>query len=219
MTEYDYSPDAYEKHLATQSRISRWVDKTRRYAPSNPFVPATPAVECISLRKDSNASHRRQKHSHRRIRSEEPPPDKPRAHSALQSERPRPKAPVRWHTISDHRSGPSTRESVPHMGTTAPVLPPPALRSRPLRSYTAPPHVYHYPVQDQYPYAAYTLPNRAGAGTSGHNSSTRYASVHNTPNRETSTSKRSLLKRLLGGIISKSGNGNTKGRGHNSVRR
>lgn len=49
MTEYDYSPDAYERYLATQQRIARWVDNTSRYRPSNPFVHS-PTV-------DSQAEH------------------------------------------------------------------------------------------------------------------------------------------------------------------
>lgn len=31
MTEYDYSPQAYERHLATQNRIANWVDKTEQH--------------------------------------------------------------------------------------------------------------------------------------------------------------------------------------------
>ncbi|KAF8632595.1 hypothetical protein AX15_001801 [Amanita polypyramis BW_CC] len=31
MTEYDYSPEAFERHIATQRRISRWVDNTERH--------------------------------------------------------------------------------------------------------------------------------------------------------------------------------------------
>jgi len=38
MTEYDYSPDAYERYLATQQRIARWVENTNQYPKSNPFV-------------------------------------------------------------------------------------------------------------------------------------------------------------------------------------
>lgn len=42
MTEYDYSPDAYNRYLHTQNRVSNWVSQTkaheRQYA--NPFVPS-----------------------------------------------------------------------------------------------------------------------------------------------------------------------------------
>lgn len=39
MTEYDYSPEAMERHLATQQRIARWVDNTLEHSPANPFIP------------------------------------------------------------------------------------------------------------------------------------------------------------------------------------
>jgi len=42
MTEYDFSPEAYERHLATQQRIGRWVDETERYPKENPFIPVPP---------------------------------------------------------------------------------------------------------------------------------------------------------------------------------
>ena len=39
MTEYDYSPGAYERHLANQARIAKWVDHTNAHPKENPFVP------------------------------------------------------------------------------------------------------------------------------------------------------------------------------------
>ncbi|EDR02374.1 putative leucine-rich protein [Laccaria bicolor S238N-H82] len=42
MTEYDFSPEAYERHLATQQRIGRWVDETEKYPQENPFIPLPP---------------------------------------------------------------------------------------------------------------------------------------------------------------------------------
>ena len=42
MTEYDYSPDAYKRHLATQEKIARWVDETLEQSPCNPFEPLPP---------------------------------------------------------------------------------------------------------------------------------------------------------------------------------
>lgn len=43
MTEYDYSPAAYEKYISTQVRVSNWVssqsDHTQSYG--NPFMPST----------------------------------------------------------------------------------------------------------------------------------------------------------------------------------
>jgi hypothetical protein len=40
MTEYDYSDEAYERYLATQNKIARWVDKTLEQPPCNPFAPS-----------------------------------------------------------------------------------------------------------------------------------------------------------------------------------
>lgn len=45
MTEYDYSEEAYEKYLATQQRIARWVDETHRCKLVGPDVPPTPLVD------------------------------------------------------------------------------------------------------------------------------------------------------------------------------
>jgi len=41
MTEYDYSPEAYERYMGTQRRIAHWVDDTHQQPLSNPFVPST----------------------------------------------------------------------------------------------------------------------------------------------------------------------------------
>ncbi|KAF9532361.1 hypothetical protein CPB83DRAFT_847720 [Crepidotus variabilis] len=43
MTEYDYSPDAYERYMATQNRIARWTESTQSYPPSDPFMRRTPS--------------------------------------------------------------------------------------------------------------------------------------------------------------------------------
>jgi hypothetical protein len=45
MTEYDYSPDAHERYMATQSRIARWAESTSSYPPSDPFMRRTPSVD------------------------------------------------------------------------------------------------------------------------------------------------------------------------------
>ena len=38
MTEYDYSPDAMERHLAKQASIATWVERTKQHEPANPFI-------------------------------------------------------------------------------------------------------------------------------------------------------------------------------------
>ncbi|EAU88220.2 hypothetical protein CC1G_03892 [Coprinopsis cinerea okayama7 len=50
MTEYDYSPEAWERYLATQDRIARWVDGTRKQQPCNAFTPATPHLKALALK-------------------------------------------------------------------------------------------------------------------------------------------------------------------------
>jgi len=46
MTEYDYSPEAYERFMANQRRISHWVDNTERYreefSTGNDITPPVP---------------------------------------------------------------------------------------------------------------------------------------------------------------------------------
>jgi hypothetical protein len=43
MTEYDFSPEAYQRHLANMQRISRWVDHTEQYRSQSAF-PTPDAV-------------------------------------------------------------------------------------------------------------------------------------------------------------------------------
>ncbi|KAF7430969.1 hypothetical protein PC9H_006684 [Pleurotus ostreatus] len=57
MTEYDYSPEAYERYMAKQHSIANWVSKTNSYPPANPFVPTTPAVQAKSLQRDMTRSN------------------------------------------------------------------------------------------------------------------------------------------------------------------
>ena len=57
MTEYDYSPEAYEQHLATQLRISRWAEANSQYPPENPF--ATPVASSVATSRPSTP-HRNQ---------------------------------------------------------------------------------------------------------------------------------------------------------------
>lgn len=58
MTEYDYSPEAYEQHLATQLRISRWAEANSQYPPENPF--ATPVASSVATSRPSTP-HRYQR--------------------------------------------------------------------------------------------------------------------------------------------------------------
>lgn len=64
MTEYDYSPEAWERHIATQHRIARWVDGTLTQPPCNAFTPATPHVNALKLEKEKK--QRRKEEEERR---------------------------------------------------------------------------------------------------------------------------------------------------------
>ncbi|KAF8644639.1 hypothetical protein AX16_008359 [Volvariella volvacea WC 439] len=70
MTEYDYSPEAYERYLETQARIAKWVDhaETKRAEFTNPFVPAPRSdldedeVRNDFYNADPSRSHRHRSH-------------------------------------------------------------------------------------------------------------------------------------------------------------
>ncbi|KAF8803515.1 hypothetical protein BYT27DRAFT_7259972 [Phlegmacium glaucopus] len=44
MTEYDYSPEAFDRYVRKQQTISKWVQKTSKGPMRDPFTPATPAA-------------------------------------------------------------------------------------------------------------------------------------------------------------------------------
>ncbi|KAF9535414.1 hypothetical protein CPB83DRAFT_830438 [Crepidotus variabilis] len=52
MTEYDYSPEAYERYLATQNRIAKWVDDAERHRPE--FKHAVPTNQSRDNSRDSS---------------------------------------------------------------------------------------------------------------------------------------------------------------------
>ncbi|KAL0059118.1 hypothetical protein AAF712_014167, partial [Marasmius tenuissimus] len=52
MTEYDFSPDAYRRHMEKQDGVRRWAKQTGQFHPANPFTPTTSAVHAMAL-KDS----------------------------------------------------------------------------------------------------------------------------------------------------------------------
>ncbi|KAF5388951.1 hypothetical protein D9757_005046 [Collybiopsis confluens] len=56
MTEYDYSPEAYDRYKAKLRSIDRWVHNTERYEPANPFMP-TPAMPTARLPGSSDVSY------------------------------------------------------------------------------------------------------------------------------------------------------------------
>ena len=70
MTEYDYSPEGYEKYLETQNRVSNWVnDQSGRYNQySSPFAPThrststPPSHHAIHYSHHSSSRHREGSH-------------------------------------------------------------------------------------------------------------------------------------------------------------
>lgn len=128
MTEYDYSPEAYEKYLATQSRIARWVDATQQTVLVGPDVPPTPVGP------DENITLPRNRE--RKFRSRPEKSTKPSGQKSSRSTAARPPTPFE-HTkelpvASDDFPSPgrpvyrhpwspkSAKASTPHPETTSP---------------------------------------------------------------------------------------------------
>ena len=61
MTEYDYSPQAYERYLATQTRIANWVDKTEQHR--GEFQSANSGLPDLTRSGPSSASYPKPKQS------------------------------------------------------------------------------------------------------------------------------------------------------------
>ena len=179
MTEYDFSPEAYERHLEKQHNIARWVDKTRRYVPANPFFPATPANRHATLhtrtpedsRSDNTQPHRHHrshsshssKHHSRRHRSTEPSSSHRRSSTA---------PPAQWQPVVDRHTDPyytrAPQHAAPFYHQQYPVAP------QPLRANTTPVYLYPAPGKNN-PYTTYPNPiaphastRRFGSGKSGH---------------------------------------------------
>lgn len=95
MTEYDYSPQAYERYLATQNRIANWVDKTEQhrgeFQPANTGPPADltrsgPASASYSKHKQSSPRHHRSGPSQpKQLIIHPPPPSESSSSSSFSS--------------------------------------------------------------------------------------------------------------------------------------
>ena len=180
MTEYDFSPEAYERYLEKQSNIARWVDKTRRYAPSNPFFPTTPAAQYAALntrvdRTDPQSHRHNRSHSSHSSHSSKHQTRKqpPSTHHHRSTSHSIPTAPpAQWQPVVDRRSDPYSRRA-PQPNATAYQqhysVPP-----RPLRASTAPVYLYPTPGRASYataypsPMAPHSNTRRVGQGRSGH---------------------------------------------------
>ena len=156
MTEYDYSPAAYERYIAQQTRVSNWVNDTvqQSHAYANPFVlsptlrdrsfydgPHDPPHHRSSQLDDWSTSSSR--------------PSRSRSRSYVDNAYHDRAAPSRHRTQSHSRSG-STQRDVqviypPH--GSQPYYPQPHVvaRTPAPRIHTSPPHNnYQYPSRQAY---------------------------------------------------------------------
>lgn len=77
MTEYDYSPEAYERYLSTQRRIANWVDRTEdcrpqfanALAPPPDYMPGFEDSDPRTKRPSRGRLQRQRSHHFRRSRS------------------------------------------------------------------------------------------------------------------------------------------------------
>lgn len=65
MTEYDFSPEAYERYIQTQNRVANWIQHTEEHrqvfeaaAPGAPGVPPVPRRQSPPLPERYRSSHR-----------------------------------------------------------------------------------------------------------------------------------------------------------------
>ncbi|KAI0311236.1 hypothetical protein OF83DRAFT_1177790, partial [Amylostereum chailletii] len=93
MTEYDYSPEAFERYTATQARISNWVQETRaatspptsRLASPHSASPPPPP-----LSRHNSSRHKPSSSSHTRTRGVDDPHTHTRSRSNSHASRPNP---------------------------------------------------------------------------------------------------------------------------------
>ncbi|KAF8162956.1 hypothetical protein B0H34DRAFT_301387 [Crassisporium funariophilum] len=145
MTEYDYSPEAFERHLHKQNTIANWVDRTNQVPLRNPFTPATPAVQALHLRndreydsdRDDGRRHRRRdSHDHRDRHREKDTYRESERTRGLNTERSIQPSSSRPHTHTKRHRSASQSEAT--------------IRPPPTRTYTLPPQLNLQPGPQQY---------------------------------------------------------------------
>ncbi|KAH9483996.1 hypothetical protein JR316_0003474 [Psilocybe cubensis] len=178
MTEYDFSPEAFEAHIRKQQQIARWVDKTNLLAPSlrNPFTPATPAVRALKLHDNSDdhpTTHRRHASSDDRDRRRTRDSDRDRDRGR-ERERDRDRGRDRDREQHYHSDSPSRPHTATKRHRSASHSQP--ARPEPTRNYTVPPPlplntspVAQYPPPTTYPQNPYA-PRVASPRDSRHSS-------------------------------------------------
>lgn len=226
MTEYDYSPAAWENHLAQQARVSNWVSQTtaQAHSYSNPFL-LSPTLRDRSFYEPDG---RRQRPPPSRSMTVNMPParqEEPYRHKSSRSHSASRSQPVEiWsyphsshttlHTTSRSRSS-SARKPPSRSQTIQVIYPPPAApthhhqrtqpypypqkQSQPVRQHTSP--AYYYPPQHHgsHQRTVYLPP-----GQSHHVPNGRLEYQYGTPAPK---KPQPLFKRLLGFMSPGSGNG------------
>lgn len=146
MTEYDFSPAAYDRYIAQQTRVSNWVDDTlqQAHAYSNPFV-LSPTLRDRSFYDGPSDDYPPRHHDQRSNGSSRPSRARTRSY-ADQVYRDR-TPPSRHRAQSHSRSTSTPRELIyPSHGQQHHIYPQPHAISRTPgpRTHTSPPHNYHY---------------------------------------------------------------------------
>lgn len=139
MTEYDYSPEAYERYLATQNRIAKWVDETEQHRSQYEHaVPtkATPAYDPSRLQK---APHRKRTRPNLFINPPAADSDTSDSDDYAAIPGPMPLSAPAMYTAQHSPFYPAAISPVPPVGQHPPVVVPQAYATTPQRS----PHGYH----------------------------------------------------------------------------
>ncbi|KAF8188353.1 hypothetical protein BJ912DRAFT_1059483 [Pholiota molesta] len=156
MTEYDYSPEAFDAYLRKQQQIARWVDKTAHSPFRDPYTPATPADALRTRALDTDdrrddSPHRRNASADRRDR----PRDRPHRERDRERERPRDtrdRDRDRSRDLRDRERGSDRQSAKTHNKRNRSAShsgPLPGTRPDPQRSYT--PNIGAYPHTNGYP--------------------------------------------------------------------
>ncbi|TFK41220.1 hypothetical protein BDQ12DRAFT_664064 [Crucibulum laeve] len=158
MTEYDYSPEGYERYMATQHRIANWVDHTEHYRPQ--FEPAAPGAPPGSVTQrpmyQSHDSHHR---SHSGRQEQRPPPmDFGYNHYG------HPPSPGGSSVSESYAYGPGSPGPMPYPGAVYPQQPMSHhSHQSPTYIMASPPPMPPYPSPYGYPAPAMGQPIMAGA--------------------------------------------------------
>ena len=150
MTEYDYSPDALERYLATQTRIARWVDETEQHRPQF-----------------QHAVHQHHREPSRRHRPSQiyvqPPAPPPTESSSSSSEDNLPPLPV---------SAPAMYPAQPQARYSAPPPPPPMMQM--VYPTPSPQRSPYY----AYPAGHHRTPSRSHTVRSSHHTSSHHSPAY-----------------------------------------